>query len=289
LARTALDDPNHHDIGRAEATGNEVDAFRFKTPSLRQLRDGGQFMHGGVFHSVREVVQYYNAGIPLDAAATAAGTVSMAFLFPRGQGEPQGLALNADDVDALVDFLENALYDPAFVQYDPRSSTDTFEPNVRDLTYSSTLRALGAADGLLPSYLPVSNNDAQSLRDREQEFVELGNALTATSLGVVARSWSAALLRPTFTEQWRITNTSSATIAGDLLLCFEALPPGLKVANAEGVTSRVQPRGMPYLRIRLPDGALAPGASIDALVQLSGTYRTGGQFRYRFLSGTGVP
>jgi cytochrome c peroxidase len=289
LARTALDDPNRHDNGRAEATGNEVDAFRFRTPALRQLRDAGQFMHAGVFHSVRDVVQYYNAGIPLDAAATSAGTISMAFLFPRGQGRPQGLELGPDDVDALTDFLENGLYDPAFVQYDSHSVTDTFEPNVRDLTYASSLRALGAVDGLLPSYLPVGSNDALSLRDQGLEFVEAANAVSATSLGVVLRSWSAALARPTFTEKWRVTNTGLSPIGGDLLLCFDALPPGLKVVNAEGVTTRVQPRGMPYIRIRLPGGTLVPGASIDVLVQLSGTYRAGGQFHYRFVYGAGVP
>ena len=35
-----------------------------------------------------------------------------------------------------TDFLENGLYDPALVHFDPDSTTRTLEPNERDLTYS---------------------------------------------------------------------------------------------------------------------------------------------------------
>src|SRR5207237_7950566 len=63
-------------------------------------------------------------------------TLSTRFTHPRGPFSHPGLGLRADQVDDLTDFLENGLYDPAFVKDDPHSSTRTFQLNERDLTYS---------------------------------------------------------------------------------------------------------------------------------------------------------
>jgi hypothetical protein len=71
-------------------------------------------------------------------------------------------------VDDITEFLRNALYDPAFVKYDPNSTTITMQPNMRDLTYSvyrPDLAALGAKDGFMPSGLPISNHDPLSRRE----------------------------------------------------------------------------------------------------------------------------
>ena len=161
MARTVLEDSDHHDVGRLGVTADPSDAYKFKVSTLRQLADGRQYMHSGEFSSVRSVVEYFNAGIPAGSVSVAAGTVTERFTNPRGAGET-GLGLSEEDVDALVDFLENALYDPAFVTYDPASSTRTFDPNLADLTYSEELKALGAIDGMLPSQKAAGNDDTLS-------------------------------------------------------------------------------------------------------------------------------
>lgn len=161
LSREALGDPDHHDPGRFEVTADPEDLFRFRTPTLRQLKGSGQFTHSGQFTSVREVIEYFNDGIPSDPVSIASGTVTPRFTQPRGLGIT-GLGLSADDVDALDDFLVNGLYDPAFDHDVSASTTRTFDLNAEDLTYSDELKALGAKDGLLPSLMPAGNNDAMT-------------------------------------------------------------------------------------------------------------------------------
>ncbi|MBI4603199.1 MAG: hypothetical protein HY721_14685 [Planctomycetes bacterium] len=163
LARAALEDPSHHDIGRQEVTADPSHAFAFKVPTLRQLKNAGQFMHSGELESVRAAVEYFNRGVPASPVAAAAGTVTPRFTNPRGPG-PAGLGLGAADVDALADFLENGLFDPAFERYDPASSTRTFDPSEADLTYSPELKAAGARDGLLPSLRAVGSDDILTRR-----------------------------------------------------------------------------------------------------------------------------
>ncbi|HEU4402648.1 MAG TPA: cytochrome c peroxidase, partial [Candidatus Polarisedimenticolia bacterium] len=150
LNRAARNDPNHLDEGRREITFRDCDAFKFRTLTLRQLKDAKFFFHNGSFTSVKDVVRYFNAGVPQNAQAAAAITFTTRFSHPRGPGSPRGLGLSDDQVDDLTDFIENALYDPAFVHFDPSSTTDTIKLNERDVTYSvyrRDLAALGAVDG----------------------------------------------------------------------------------------------------------------------------------------------
>ncbi|MCZ6817086.1 MAG: hypothetical protein O7F76_10405, partial [Planctomycetota bacterium] len=164
LARQTLGDPSIRDVGRQGATGDAAHAFKFKSPTLRQMRDAAPFMHSGELQTLREVVEYFNNGVPASADAAAAGNLSADFTNPRGPGET-GLGLSEADIEALVDFLENGLYDPAFVTHDPTSTTETFELNESDLTYSSRLRDLGAVDGRVPSGLHHPQTDALSIQD----------------------------------------------------------------------------------------------------------------------------
>jgi cytochrome c peroxidase len=161
MVRTVFGDPNHHDGGRAGVTADPADAFKFRTPTLRQVRDGRQYMHSGELSSVRSVVEYFDVGVPASTFSVTPGNVAPRFTNPHGPGST-GLGLSQADIDALVDFQENALYDRAFVEYDPSSSTRTFDPNLADLTYSAELKALGAVDGLLPSGKTVGNDDLVS-------------------------------------------------------------------------------------------------------------------------------
>ena len=95
--------------------------------------------------------------------------------------------MSRQQVDDLTDFLVNALYDPALAHYDPNSSTDSLQPNPRDLTYSKyhpELIALGAKDGLLLSGLAIDDNDPLSRRDQGLEFLDVTSQLkTQTAVG----------------------------------------------------------------------------------------------------------
>ena len=146
------DFPYHaEDVGRQEITQDPNAAFKFRVLAMRQLKDARTFFHNGSFTSVRDVVEYFNAGVPQDPTAGAAPTLSTQFTNPRGPGLPNGLGLTRQQVDDLTEFLENGLYDPAFAHYDPNSSTASFQPNPRDLTYSKyrpDLSALGRATDL---------------------------------------------------------------------------------------------------------------------------------------------
>ena len=147
LNAVARNDPNFRDDGRREITARDSDAFKFRVLTLRQLKDARFFFHNGSFTSVKDVVRYFNAGVPQDAEAAAAGTLTPRFTNPRGPGSPRGLGLSDDQVDDLTDFLENGLYDPAFVHFDPDSPTRMFELSPPDFLYSvyrPDLAALGA-------------------------------------------------------------------------------------------------------------------------------------------------
>jgi len=171
MVRDVTGDHSIHDVGRQEVTADPVDAFKFKTPTVRQARDAAPFTHSGVIGSVRAMVEYINAGVPRSAEAVAAGNVSTLFTSPRGLGLT-GLGLSDADIDALVDFLENGLFDPAFVTYTPGSSTDSFELNAADLSYSLPLRMAGAKDGWVPSGLHHPQGDAMSVEDMASERLQ---------------------------------------------------------------------------------------------------------------------
>jgi cytochrome c peroxidase len=164
LAQAVLNDPNFHDPGRAEATGLDADRFKFKAPTLRQMRDAAPFMHSGEFATLREVIDYFNAGVPAAEFSGNHGNLSELFTNPRGPGDT-GLGLSESDVNALIDFLDHGLYDPAFVEHDPNSTTETFNLNQEDLTFGFDLLALGAINGRVPSNLQHPQTDALTTQD----------------------------------------------------------------------------------------------------------------------------
>jgi hypothetical protein len=266
LARGRLDQnklgkdgfPYHaEDTGRQEITGNPDHAFKFRSLTLRQLRDGGNFFHNASFTKLRDVVEYFNAGVPQDPTAGAAATLDPRFTNPRGKGSPTGLGLSARQVDDLTDFLENALYDPAFVKYDPKSSTDAFQPHKRDLTFSKyrpDLSALGAKDGFMLSGLAINNNDPLSRRDQGLEFLDVtGQA------HVSLNRWESDTRGRRQSHTIKVTNNSTKVIDTHLLVVARGLARDARLENASGTTET----GDPYLRVFLPEGALQPGKSIE--------------------------
>lgn len=288
LNRQARSDPNFLDDGRREVTGREDDIYKFRVVTLRQLRDARFFFHSGEFSSVRDVVQFFNRGIPTNAVTGAAPNLSKRFTNPRGPGFPRGLGLTAAQVDDLTNFLENGLYDPAFVEYDPRSSTRPFQLAKPDFTYSlyrPDLAALGAIDGRPISGLAPDNNDLLSRRDRGLEFLDVTARATITRTRRVSGSGQQ-------TDLYRITNNSTSMIDTHLLMIAKGLPRGARLLNGNGNTTG----GDQYRRVFLRDGVILPGQSIIVslvvgLGQRQDSPGAGGNVNYTLalLSGQGNP
>ncbi|MFB0908315.1 MAG: cytochrome-c peroxidase, partial [Spirosomataceae bacterium] len=118
----------NHTKGRAEFTGKSSDMYKYKVPQLYNLKDSPFYGHGASFTSVREVVAYKNKGIKQNPKV--ANT--------QLSGDFKPLGLNETEMDAITDFLENALRDPNLERYVPKR---------------------------LPSGLAFPNNDAQSRTD----------------------------------------------------------------------------------------------------------------------------
>lgn len=279
----ARNDPNFRDDGRREITGRDSDAFKFRVLTLRQLKDARFFFHNGAFTTVKDVVRYFNAGIPQDARAAAAPTLTSRFTHPRGPGSQRGLGLDRAQVDDLTDFIENGLYDPAFARHDPRSSTPAFQPTPVDLTYSRyrpDLAALQAKDGLMPSGLPPDNNDPLSRRDMGLEFLDV---TAQTHMALIDSDRRGAGRQ---TDTYRITNNSTSVVDTHLLVVAQGLAGRERLVNASGTTAA----GEPYLRVFLPEGVLRPGQGITVSLQVRRQpHDARANYRLQLLSGQGQP
>src|SRR5262245_24788718 len=248
-------DPGFRDDGRREITARDSDAFKFRVLTLRQLKDARFFFHNGSFTSVKDVVRYFNAGAPQDPQAAAAGTLTARFTNPRGPGSPRGLGLTDDQLDDLADFIENGLYDPAFVHFDPDSPDEMFELSPPDFLYSiyrPDLAALGATDGRPLSGLPQDNNDPLSRRDMGLEFLDVTSRLNIAMVSL--RRTDDADGGGNDAEQnrggeeqrvYRITNNGTSPVDTHLLVIASGLPSEIEMTNASGFTST----GDPYRRV----------------------------------------
>ncbi len=277
-------EPDYRDNGRQEITGLADDAFKFRVLTLRQLRDGKFYFHNSSFTDVRDIVEYFNAGVPQDPSTAAAGTLTPRFTNPRGPGSSPGLGLSDVQVDDLTDFLVNGLYDPALLEYDPDSTTETLGPNPEDLTYSvyrPDLAALGAVDGRMPSGLPQSNNDPLSRRDMGLEFLDVTPQMEVALLDA-SRDPSSNSQR----DEHEFINDSASIIDTHLLVVVEGLAPEVTLTNASGVTSD----GEPYLRVFLSEGVLLPTSSVVKTLLFEGMPE-GAPVTYtlKLLSGQGTP
>ena len=86
------------DLGRFQVTGRAADRGKFRTPSLRDLKFTGPWMHNGLFSNFRGILLLYNHGITANSR--------------RKEGEPQlsplirPLGLTRDEIDTLGAFLD---------------------------------------------------------------------------------------------------------------------------------------------------------------------------------------
>lgn len=59
--------PTFDDRGLEALTGEAADAFKFRTPSLRNVAETGPYMHDGSLATLTDVVTYYYRGVPFTA------------------------------------------------------------------------------------------------------------------------------------------------------------------------------------------------------------------------------
>jgi cytochrome c peroxidase len=94
-------EPDGTDFGRAEVTENEVDNYRFRVPTLRNIELTGPYMHDGRFATLEEVVEHYNSGMSphtyLDERLTEDAEIG---------GPPRQMNLTEDEKIAFVAFLK---------------------------------------------------------------------------------------------------------------------------------------------------------------------------------------
>ncbi len=100
---------DRRNLGRGGFTQKEEDLYKFKVPQLYNLKDGGFYFHGSSKNSLREVVEYFNKGESENANIPNNATSN---LF-------NPLNLTTEEIDHLVEFLENGLFDPNMNRYVP--------------------------------------------------------------------------------------------------------------------------------------------------------------------------
>lgn len=96
-------------VGRASFTNRPEDDYKFKVPTLYNLKDNAFYGHGGSFTSIREIIKYKNDGVKENAVVSDSQLASQ---FGTTN-------LTAEEIDLLTDFITHALYDPDLVRYVP--------------------------------------------------------------------------------------------------------------------------------------------------------------------------
>ena len=97
--------------GRGGFTKNPEDDYKFKTPTLYNLKDVKFLGHGGSFASVKEIIEYKNKAL-VENSEVPENRISDQFV---------PLGLTEEEIDQLVAFVENGLYDDNLNRYVPES------------------------------------------------------------------------------------------------------------------------------------------------------------------------
>lgn len=105
--RTSLDDTRN--LGRGDFTRRSEDMYKFKVPQLYNVKDMPFYFHGSSQTNLREVVEYFNAGVPENDRIPS--TNISEFFHPLG--------LTEAEVDDLTAFLAEGLHDARLERYVP--------------------------------------------------------------------------------------------------------------------------------------------------------------------------
>lgn len=125
--------PFEDDEGRFDVTGRQDDLYRFKVPGLRNIALTAPYMHDGVFQNLREVVDHYNNieqsldryRLPTSYQRFYESDLTLDTNDTRNQRRlnqvsddrlRRGLRLSEQERNDLLDFLQNALTDPRWLQ-----------------------------------------------------------------------------------------------------------------------------------------------------------------------------
>ncbi len=103
------DENDIRNFGRGGFTGREEDMFKYKVPQIYNMKNSPFYFHGSSKRSLREVVEYFNAGVKENDNVPS--TQITPLLHP--------LELTEDEIQALVAFLEHGLYDDNLERYVP--------------------------------------------------------------------------------------------------------------------------------------------------------------------------
>lgn len=96
------------DLGRFHVTGDPQDRGRFRTPTLRQVRHTGPWMHNGLFTDFSGILRMYNHGVTFAARSRPGAPELSPLIRPLGLGR--------DELAALEAFLDTLGRRPAFVE-----------------------------------------------------------------------------------------------------------------------------------------------------------------------------
>lgn len=107
----ATDENDKRNLGRGGFTGKPEDMFAFKVPGIYNMSDSPFYFHGSSKRSLREVVEYFNDGVPENPR------VPQENLAPHFRP----LGLTEAEIDHLVAFLEDGLRDPNLDRFVPET------------------------------------------------------------------------------------------------------------------------------------------------------------------------
>ncbi|MCB0527166.1 MAG: hypothetical protein H6565_12520 [Lewinellaceae bacterium] len=100
---------DRRNLGRGGFTGNQDDMYRFRVPQLYNMADSGPYFHGSSKKNLRDVIEYFNAGVP-ENTRVPASQISL-FFHP--------LNLTVEEMDDLETFIRESLHDPDLQRYVP--------------------------------------------------------------------------------------------------------------------------------------------------------------------------
>ncbi len=95
--------------GRGGFTGNAEDDYKFKVPQLYNLKDSPFYGHGASFNTIEDIVRYKVKGVP-ENPEVPASQLAQEFV---------DYGFTNSEIDKLVDFIANGLYDPNLKRYEP--------------------------------------------------------------------------------------------------------------------------------------------------------------------------
>lgn len=107
--RTSIDDTRN--LGRGDFTRRAEDYYKFKVPQVYNTKDMPFYFHGSSKTSLREVVEYFNDGVPENNRVPLANISD--YFHPLNMTEAE--------IDDLTEFLAEGLYDPNLQRYVPES------------------------------------------------------------------------------------------------------------------------------------------------------------------------